>query len=83
MYSKRLVPDTVTYNILICGVCSLGSLKAAQELLNEMQAHGQLPDIFTYFTLLDSLCKNQNFIEAMNFFVQMESRRILGWILTL
>ena len=50
MDSKRLVPDTVTYNTLICGMCSLGRLKAVQELLNEMQAHGQLPDIFTCST---------------------------------
>ena len=50
MDSKRLVPDTVTYNTLICGMCSLGRLKAVQELLNEMQAHGQLSDIFTCST---------------------------------
>ena len=99
MLERACYPDAWCYNILIkgycrCivrgwflillpttllfGVCSLGSLKAAQELLR-----GQLPDIFTYSTLLDSLCKNQNFVEAMNFFVQMESRRILGWIMTL
>ena len=99
MLERACYPDAWCYNILIkgycrCivrgwflillpttllfGVCSLGSLKAAQELLR-----GQLPDIFTYSTLLDSLCKNQNFVEAMNFFVQMESRRILGWIIVI
>ena len=41
-----------------------------------MQAHGQLPDIFTYSTLLDSLCKNQNFDEAMKIFEEMETRRM-------
>ena len=69
MDSKRLVLDTVTYNTLICGMCPLGRLKAAQELLNEIQAHGRLLDIFTYSTLLDLPCKNKNFVEAMNFFL--------------
>ena len=54
-----LFPGTVTYTIAIGGLCKVGRRKDAQSLFNEMQNNREeVPNNFTYNTLIDALCKS-------------------------
>jgi pentatricopeptide repeat protein len=47
----------------------------ALELLHEMQGCGQHPIVQTYAILLDDMCKNLHFLEAMALFQVMEDKK--------
>ncbi|XP_029128896.1 pentatricopeptide repeat-containing protein At2g06000 [Cajanus cajan] len=49
--------ETVTFNILIQGLCTAGEVDEAFELLSDMRSFGCSPDIVTYNTLLHGLCR--------------------------
>jgi pentatricopeptide repeat protein len=66
--------DVVTYSTLIGGFCRVGRPKIALELLHEMQGCGQPPNLQTCAILLDGLCKNLHFTEAMALFKEMEDK---------
>ncbi|KAL7161208.1 hypothetical protein ACSBR2_041792 [Camellia fascicularis] len=66
--SRRCAPSLFTYNILING-----RLRDALLLFNEMQVHGQIPNLLTYSVLLDGLCKNQHLDEALALFKKLEN----------
>ncbi|KAH7684806.1 TPR-like protein [Dioscorea alata] len=52
-----VVPDVVTYNILINGFCKEGDLNGALNLFKRLQLEGHMPDDVTYSTLIDGLLK--------------------------
>ncbi|OAY74921.1 Pentatricopeptide repeat-containing protein [Ananas comosus] len=52
-----VVPDVVTYNILINGLCKVGNPDGALKLFKELQMKGHSPDAVTYGTLIDGLMK--------------------------
>ncbi|KAJ8572564.1 hypothetical protein K7X08_009075 [Anisodus acutangulus] len=54
--SKRLFPDTCTFNIVIRGLCRVGGVDKAFEFFNDMGSFGCFPDIVTYNTLINGLC---------------------------
>ena len=66
--SKGLTPDVVTYTTLIGGLCKVGRIQDAQELILEMQIRGQVLNCRTYATLLHGLCENGQLEEAMKLF---------------
>ena len=53
MCRQELIPNTVTYTTLLHGVS------------HEMVCRGQMPNLVTYSILLDYLCENGHFVEAM------------------
>ncbi|KAL1323668.1 hypothetical protein AAHE18_13G032600 [Arachis hypogaea] len=50
-----VVPNIITYNILINGFCKTGNINAAIKLFKELQLKGISPDSITYGTLVDGL----------------------------
>ncbi|PKA63824.1 Pentatricopeptide repeat-containing protein [Apostasia shenzhenica] len=52
-----VVPDIVTYNILINGMCKAGRIDVAQKLVEELKLKGHSPDVITYSTIIDALSK--------------------------
>ncbi|KAB1226952.1 hypothetical protein CJ030_MR1G022254 [Morella rubra] len=72
----RIIPDLVTHNTLIGGLCRVGRPQAAVELLRKMLQFGQHPDHQTYAILLDGLCKNKLLTQAMTLFQQMEDKKL-------
>ncbi|KAL7252603.1 hypothetical protein ACSBR1_007216 [Camellia fascicularis] len=63
--------NTVTYSNL--GLCQVRKPRDALLLLDEMQTHGQIPNLFTYSALLDGLCNNQRLPEAVALFKKLEN----------
>ncbi|KAG7967762.1 hypothetical protein I3843_08G115600 [Carya illinoinensis] len=63
MLDKKMIPNVVIYTTLI-------------ELLHEMQACGEHPDLQTYAILFDSLLKNRHFVEAMALFREMVDKKL-------
>ncbi|KAG0496730.1 hypothetical protein HPP92_001421 [Vanilla planifolia] len=53
----EVVPDVITYNILINGMCKSGRIKEALKLVEKMQLEGHLPDAITFGTLVDGLSR--------------------------
>ncbi|KAJ1382595.1 Tetratricopeptide-like helical domain superfamily [Sesbania bispinosa] len=50
-----VVPDIMTYNILINGFCKSGNISGAFKLFKDLQLKGLSPDSVTYGTLIDGL----------------------------
>jgi pentatricopeptide repeat protein len=48
----------------------------ALELLHEMQGCSQHPNVQTYAILLDGICKNLHFSEAMTLFQAIEDKKL-------
>jgi pentatricopeptide repeat protein len=68
MTNNGMICTFVTYNTLIGGFCRVGRLKTVLELLYEMQGCGKHHNVQTYAILLDGLCKNLHFLEALTLF---------------
>ncbi|KAA3480343.1 pentatricopeptide repeat-containing protein mitochondrial-like isoform X1 [Gossypium australe] len=68
---KGPIPDTVTYNTLTQGMCQLGRVSSARELLRKMLAFGQVPNVVTCLNLLNGLCKSDRLEEALELFRAM------------
>ncbi|KAK7313152.1 hypothetical protein VNO77_37614 [Canavalia gladiata] len=65
-------PDACTYNILI-NACSLrGDAERALELFDEMRTRGVRPNVVTFGTLINLLCKNSRLREAVKVKEDME-----------
>ncbi|KAJ1382731.1 Tetratricopeptide-like helical domain superfamily [Sesbania bispinosa] len=52
---RGVVPDIMTYNILINGFCKAGNISGAFKLFKDLQLKGLSPDSVTYGTLIDGL----------------------------
>ncbi|KAJ0975961.1 hypothetical protein J5N97_017926 [Dioscorea zingiberensis] len=52
-----VVPDVITYNILINGFCKEGDLNGALNLFKQLHLKGHMPDEVTYGTLINGLLK--------------------------
>ena len=48
MVVKGIVPDVITYSILIHSLCSQGNMNCALRMFDEMVAKGVTPDSYTY-----------------------------------
>ncbi|KAI4352134.1 hypothetical protein L6164_006415 [Bauhinia variegata] len=71
MQQKNLVPNTITYNTLIDGLCKCGRISYVWELLDEMRDRGQPPDLVIYGLLLHAFCKNKHLDRAIGLFKQI------------
>ncbi|XP_074320749.1 pentatricopeptide repeat-containing protein At1g79540-like [Silene latifolia] len=59
------VPNIVTYNILINGMCRIRNMDGAFKIFKELQLKGESPDAVTYGTLINGLFKADREEEAM------------------
>jgi len=57
MLKVGLVPDHVTYTMVIHGHCRNGDLEMAFRLFNMMHHGGPTPSVITYNALINGLCK--------------------------
>ncbi|KAM7493293.1 hypothetical protein LguiB_027902 [Lonicera macranthoides] len=71
MSRSGFIPNIVTRNTIIGGLCVVGRPLDACVLLDEMQTHRQQPDLFTY-GLLECLCKEKCLDKALLLFKMVE-----------
>ncbi|XP_048331693.1 pentatricopeptide repeat-containing protein At1g76280 isoform X2 [Ziziphus jujuba] len=76
MKSCGVLPDDMTYNIMIDCCSILRCFKSASALLSMMLRCGYKPQHFTYTALIKILLEDENFNEALNLLVQAVSERI-------
>jgi pentatricopeptide repeat protein len=63
-----VVPDVVTYNTLLNGLCKVRNLDGALRLFRELQVKGFPLDEITYGTLIDSLLRAHRYNDALTLF---------------
>ncbi|XP_074560200.1 uncharacterized protein LOC141816294 [Curcuma longa] len=71
--SNGFVADIVTCNILIHEFYRAGKIDELQNLFAVMNMVNIKPDKITNSTIVDGLCRNQKFVEAINFVRSAES----------
>ncbi|XAR72479.1 hypothetical protein NMG60_11019124 [Bertholletia excelsa] len=76
LLDNGLLPDRVSYNILIDGFCREGQLRMAFNILNSMERLDLEPDGVTYTTLIDGLCKQGRLDQANGILGLMMKRGI-------
>ncbi|XP_068657968.1 pentatricopeptide repeat-containing protein At3g07290, mitochondrial-like [Aristolochia californica] len=67
-------PNSVTYSCLIHGLCNVGTIDEALDLIKEMVAKGLGPTASTYTLPLTSLCEAGRLTEACDLFIDMRKR---------
>ncbi|KAF8399947.1 hypothetical protein HHK36_015819 [Tetracentron sinense] len=68
---SMVLPDVITYNILINGFCKAQNINGAFKLFKELQLKGYVPDAVTYGTLIDGLQRVNREEDAFVVFDQM------------
>ncbi|XP_059454180.1 pentatricopeptide repeat-containing protein At1g79540 [Corylus avellana] len=71
-----VVPDIITYNILINGFCKARNINGAFKLFKDLQLKGLSPDSITYGTLIDALYRVDREEDAVGVFDQMQKNGI-------
>lgn len=66
LISNHKILDIYTYNCLMNGLCKMGDLLSATQLLERMAAVGVSPNSVTYNTLIDEYCKSRNVDKAFD-----------------
>ncbi|KAK2651136.1 hypothetical protein Ddye_018625 [Dipteronia dyeriana] len=73
MVSKdQILPDALTYNVLIDGFCRGGKVDKAMKIMEFMRNNGCSPNVFNYTTLMNGLCK-EGLEEVNEFFDGMKT----------
>ncbi|KAK2445212.1 Pentatricopeptide repeat (PPR) superfamily protein [Trifolium repens] len=71
MPNRGCQPDSYTYGTLINGLCKLGQISQAKELLDEMEEKGLLPSVVSYTSLIHGLCQSNNLDGAIELLEEM------------
>lgn len=82
MVEKGLLPDVITYTILMNFYCKTSHLQYALGLLREMGERGILLDVVSYTTLNDGYCKASCLHDALKLFNEMIERGITPDVVT-
>ncbi|KVI11334.1 Pentatricopeptide repeat-containing protein [Cynara cardunculus var. scolymus] len=69
---KRVLPNVLTYNLILKVLCRLRLIDRAIETFREMPVRKCTPDVFTYCTLMDGLCKEDRIDEAVCLLDEMQ-----------
>ncbi|XP_078174513.1 uncharacterized protein LOC144568144 isoform X2 [Carex rostrata] len=79
MPKLRCIPNVISYNILIKGLCSKGNTGLVLQLFFKMAKHGgeYEPCAITYSTVIDELCKVGELAKAFCLYKQMYSAGVL------
>ena len=54
---RKIEPDGITFNVVVNGLCKVGKLNKAGDVIEYMKAQGFSPNVVTYNTLIDGYCK--------------------------
>ncbi|KAL3651208.1 hypothetical protein CASFOL_004210 [Castilleja foliolosa] len=77
MSEKGISRNVVTYNALICGLCNLSRWSEVKMLMEEMIGSYKIyPDVFTYNSLVDALCKEGLVDEAEDVIQIMKQQNV-------
>ncbi|KAL6498663.1 hypothetical protein OROGR_028210 [Orobanche gracilis] len=71
LVDSGVVPNIITYNTLINGMCRTGQVNRALKLFEELQLKGNFPDSITYSTLIEGLQRVGRDGDAYKLFEQM------------
>ncbi|XP_071698532.1 uncharacterized protein [Rutidosis leptorrhynchoides] len=66
MMLKGLIPDVVTHNYIINGLCKVGAFEKAESLVREMSSRGPSPNCATYNILMKGYCTNNDIYKALD-----------------
>ncbi|KAH0678063.1 hypothetical protein KY284_019148 [Solanum tuberosum] len=69
-------PDEVTYRWLIYGFCDVGDVIEASKIWNLMVDEGFEPDIASIETMIETLFKNNRYVEALKVFQSVRVNRM-------
>lgn len=72
-----LGPDLCTYNSLIKVLCSVGKIKDAIIVFEELKESGYEPDACTYRTIIQGSCKSYQIDDATKIFSEMQDNGYL------
>ncbi|CAN0853194.1 Pentatricopeptide repeat-containing protein At5g46100 [Linum grandiflorum] len=83
MKEMGIRPSVVSLNILIKALCKNGdTVDAALKIFLEMPSRGCVPDLYTYGTLINGLCKLGRISEGKDLFQEMEGKGCLPSVVT-
>ncbi|KAK6154798.1 hypothetical protein DH2020_009046 [Rehmannia glutinosa] len=69
---KNILPNVLTFNLVIKALCKLGLVSRAIDVFREMSSLKCEPDAYTYCTLMDGLCKEDRIDDAVALFDEMQ-----------
>uniref|UniRef100_A0A6N2M1E5 Pentacotripeptide-repeat region of PRORP domain-containing protein n=1 Tax=Salix viminalis TaxID=40686 RepID=A0A6N2M1E5_SALVM len=75
-------PDIWTYNLVINGLCKMGCVSDANNLVNDAIAKGYVPDVFTFNTLIDGYCKQLKMETTIQILNKMWSHGVTPDVIT-
>lgn len=65
------MPNVITYNVLINGLCKLRRMDQAYRYVDEMKTRGIPPNKYTYTILINENCDLGNWDEALRLYKEM------------
>uniref|UniRef100_A0A6N2MS04 Uncharacterized protein n=1 Tax=Salix viminalis TaxID=40686 RepID=A0A6N2MS04_SALVM len=83
MVGKDVMPDTVTFTILVDGLCKEGMVSEARRVFETMPEKGVEPNVYTYNALMDGYnilingyCKSRRMEEAKSLLAEMSHKAL-------
>lgn len=77
MLEKCILPNEMTYNTLIHGLCRKQKIELAYKRFRRMQGSGLLRIKYTYTLLIDGNCNLGNWKEAFRLYAEMLEKGVL------
>ena len=77
MAQEGLVPNVITYSIMINGLCKKGELEKANCLLLDMEENGCIPDVVTFDTLMRGFIHNNEKSKVVELLHKMAKRNLI------
>lgn len=71
-----IVPDVVSYNIIVNAFCEMGSLDSALSVLDEMEKVGLEPDLITFNTLLNAFYQSGSYADGEKIWDLMKKNNV-------
>ncbi|XP_057444920.1 pentatricopeptide repeat-containing protein At4g31850, chloroplastic-like [Lotus japonicus] len=71
MTEKSVVPNLVSFNAVVQGLCEEGRIEEAQKVVEEMNRKGLAPDENTYMSLFELLCDKRKVDKARKVLSEM------------
>ncbi|PIA58414.1 hypothetical protein AQUCO_00500381v1 [Aquilegia coerulea] len=71
-----IVPNVVTYNIVIQALCGTGSFDSAESMLGEMESNEVTPSLITFNTIMHGFYYNERFSDGERIWARMENSGI-------
>jgi len=68
MTSWGILPDVVTFSMLMASLCKHGKIKDARDVFDSMAMKGQKPDIFSYQIMLNGYATKGCLVDMADLF---------------